>query len=207
MKKALQRILIIALICSAGTITKAQDTLITNYPDSKKVWEKLFEEGNKIKETIYYENGQIWMTASYDPNKQETWNWFHQNGKPFFSATIIEDELHGNYQIWYENGQLAESLNFVDNIEQGEATFWHSNGQLAIKGVYQDGRMMGKWIFYDQDGQPANGKWIWKFAALDQFVRMEGIVENGERTGVWRYKGTADRGREGQLVFEESIEN
>ncbi len=205
MKKTVHNIILTSVIFSFGSPLLAQDTLITNYPNTKQVWEKLFEEGRKIKETIYYENGQVWMTASYNPNKNEDWNWFHENGNPFFSAKIVDDKLQGNYQIWYENGQLAESLNFIDSIEQGEAKFWHPNGQIAIIGNYTDGRMTGEWKFFDEEGSLANGPWIWKFAALNQFTRMEGNLENGKRIGTWTYRGTAERGRDGQLEFVEEF--
>lgn len=205
MRLWIKSVFTVGLMIVLAFSVKAQDTLITNYPDSKKVWEKLFEEGKKIKETIYYENGQVWMTASYNTDEKEDWNWFYENGNPFFSAKIVNEELQGNYRIWYENGQLAESLNFVDNIEQGEATYWYPNGQLATKGVYTDGKMTGEWNFYAEDGSPAEGIWNWKFAALNQFVRMEGFMISGKRVGTWVYRGTAERGSEGQLVFVEEF--
>ena len=203
MKYFLKSLITLVTLAVTYIPVTAQDTLITNYPDSKKVWEKLFEDGQKIKETIYYESGQVWMTASYDENRDEKWNWFYENGNPFFSATIIDDQLQGNYRIWYENGQLAETLNFVDDLEQGEGSFWHPNGKLAAKGEYKDGKMIGDWAFFANDGTPANGEWIWKFAALNQFIRMEGLVDNGKRVGTWTYRSTSDHGKSEQLVFVE----
>lgn len=169
----------------------AQDTIVKNYPNTDQRWEIVSLNGKKKKETIYHLNGESWMSASYDAQNRERWNWYHDNGNPFFKATIINDKIEGPYRIWYEDGQLAEELKFIDNLENGPARFYYPNGQLAMSGSYENGRMVGEWTFYDSKGQPANGEWKWFFAALPDQVRMQGNLINGRRTGKWTYDTTA----------------
>ena len=148
-------------------------------------------EDQKVAENIYHENGTPWMTVTYDEDRTENWKWFHSNGNPFFEATIIDDQLQGRYRIWYENGQLAEELIFIDRLENGPSTFFHPNGQLAMSGEYERGMMTGDWLFSAPDGSPAEGEWQWQFAALPQFTRMNGWLENGYPVGTWVYRTTA----------------
>ena len=73
--------------------------------------------GKKVRENIYHKNDKEWMTVSYQKDRAENWEWYYDNGNPYFKATIVNDQLQGRYQVWYENGQLSEELYFSDNIE------------------------------------------------------------------------------------------
>ena len=143
------------------------------------------------------------MTVKYDADSSENWKWFHENGNPYFKATIINDWLQGNYKVWYENGQLAESINFKDNVEDGPATFYHPNGQLAMKGIFSEGRMVGDWKFYDKNGNPPTGMWEWKFAASPDNIRVKGLLIYGRPSGTWTNWGTANQGRGSQLKYSQ----
>ena len=181
----------------------AQDTLRTNYPDSEQVWEKVFRDKQKVNETVYFEDGSTWMTASYK-GKEANWKWYHENGKPYFEATIIADLLQGSYKIWYENGQLAEQIEFTDNLENGLATFYYPNGQIAMRGSYLEGKMVGSWKFFNDKGEPYSGDWVWKLAADQKTVRVTGKLVEGEMVGAWQYRTTAGT-RQGPLyLFKES---
>ena len=185
--------------------SKAQDTLRTNYPDSEQVWEKVFRDKKKVNETVYFQDGSPWMTANYK-GKEANWKWYHENGKPYFEATIIDDLLQGTYKIWYENGQLAEQIEFIDNLENGLATFYYPSGQIAMRGSYLDGKMVGSWKFYNEDGQPYDGNWIWKLAADQKTVRVTGKLVAGKMAGAWQYRTTAGT-RQGPLyIFKENFQ-
>jgi len=185
-----------------SVVVNAQDTLLTQYPNTQQRWEKTFLDNQKIAENIYYEDGAPWMTVQYDTDQKEHWKWFHANGNPFFEATIIEDQIQGSYRIWYENGQLAEQLYFVDQLENGIATFFHPNGQLAMSGQYEKGKMIGDWLFLNQEGCPAEGQWQWQFAALPEFTRLSGSLKNGVPIGKWVYRTTATSDDGQQKKFE-----
>ncbi|MTB53520.1 toxin-antitoxin system YwqK family antitoxin [Lewinella sp. W8] len=193
-------LLLILLFC--GFAANAQDTLLTNYPNTQQRWEKIFLAGEKVAENIYHANGTPWMTVRYNEERDEQWKWFHANGEPFFAATIIDDQLQGTYRIWYENGQLAEKLNFVDNLEDGPATFYHPNGQLAMEGQYATGKMVGNWQFFAEDGTPAEGAWAWQFAALPEFTRLSGSLKSGMPVGTWTYRTTATPRNGRQIMLE-----
>lgn len=179
----------------------AQDTLLTNYPNSNQRWEKIYEQDEKVEEHIYYESRKNWMSVKYEGPKKEHWDWYYENGNPYFSATIIEDQLQGSYRIWYENGQLAESIVFRDNLEDGMAVFFHPNGQIAMKGRYSKGEMIGEWQFYDYNGQLPIGAWSWAFGASLENVRVKGQFSKGKPSGTWTYWATANQGRANQKVF------
>ncbi|MEM8584273.1 MAG: hypothetical protein AAGF87_08390 [Bacteroidota bacterium] len=200
---AIRRFGFAAIFLFACFSASAQDTILTNYPNTQQRWEKIFLAGQKVAENIYYESGAPWMTVRYEEDRTENWKWFYANGEPFFEATIVADQLQGRYRIWYENGQLAEQLYFVDQLEDGPATFYHPNGQLAMSGQYDMGTMVGNWQFLAQDGSAAQGAWQWQFAALPEFTRMSGSLENGVPAGEWIYRTTATPkdGRQVELVW------
>ena len=206
MKDLLYYILSVLMLVNFSFSAKTQDTTLTFYPDTDQRWEKIFNNGEKTAENIYYADNTPWMTVKYTPNVEENWEWFHSNGNPYFKATIANDLLQGKYQIWYENGQLAESLNFKDNIEDGPAEFYHSNGQLAMKGLFSDGRMVGDWKFYDENGYPPTGMWEWKFAASQGNTRVKGLLIYGTPSGTWTNWATANQGRSNQKIFKRIYE-
>jgi antitoxin component YwqK of YwqJK toxin-antitoxin module len=141
------------------------------------------------------------MTVTYSPDSKEDWKWYYDNGNPYFEATIVDNLLQGQYQIWYENGQLAESINFKDNLEIGIAEFFHPNGQMAMKGVFKDGEMVGEWQFYDEQGNPPTGMWEWKFAASPENLRVKGLLIYGNPSGEWMNWTTANQGQSNQKIF------
>ena len=179
--------LLLSLISIYST---AQDTIRSNYPNTQQKWERVFVNDQKLAENIYHANGTPWMTVQYSNKKAEEWKWYHDNGQPFFRATIVNDLLEGDYRVWYENGQLAELLYFVNNREEGPGVFFHPNGQVAMRGWYQDGEMVGEWQFYDENGNPPEGQWSWAFAALPKFTRISGEFRDGKPYGKWTYKTT-----------------
>ena len=185
-----------ASFISFATCLNGQDTLQSNYPGTNQQWEKIFEGGQKIKETIYYSDNSTWMQAEYDGDV-ESWNWYYENGNPYFSATIVDDLIQGTYRIWYRNGQIAEEIEMTDNRENGPASFYYPSGQVAAKGKYKEGRMVGDWTFFNNEGQLFDGDWKWLFAADSAKVRMQGEVRGGKLAGKWEYR-TIDRLGDGE---------
>ena len=188
------------------SLMHAQDTLFTTYPNSNQTWEKIYMDGKIYKENIYHKNDEQWMTVQYEDSEIENWNWYYDNGNPYFRATIQNELLQGTYTIWYENGQVAEELIFVDNIEEGPAMFYYENGQLASTGNYSKGQMVGDWQFFDNTGQPFTGFWEWNFAASQNNARMQGKVSQGKPYGNWKYLSTANQGKASQIQFEHVLE-
>ncbi|MEL7378396.1 MAG: hypothetical protein AAFN65_15765, partial [Bacteroidota bacterium] len=50
------------LLLAISRQVAAQDTLVTQYPNTQQRWEKIFLADEKVAENIYYENGAPWMT-------------------------------------------------------------------------------------------------------------------------------------------------
>ncbi|MEM9858858.1 MAG: hypothetical protein AAF843_15975 [Bacteroidota bacterium] len=192
------------ILIAVTSYSWGQDTLLTNYPNTSQVWRKVLSGKQKIEETVFYDSGQPWMTATYNEDS-EYWRWYHQNGNLFWEAKIVDNKIQGRYRIWYDNGQLAERLHFVDNLENGPAEFYYPNGQCAISGNYTSGIMTGQWLFFTENGSDANGKWVWPFAALPDENRMEGHLKNGEPVGLWHYQTTAGKNATGHQIFKMEI--
>ena len=178
----------------------AQDTLVTQYPGTELPWLKVNDGPQKQSEFIYHANDQIWMQVRYE-GETERWDWYYDNGQPYFKATIIDNALQGLYQIGYANGQMAEVINFTDHIEDGSAWFYYPNGQLAMTGTYRDGEMMNDWVFYRASGSLADGPWQWLFAADSSRLRMKGEVRNGMMSGTWQYTSIANLGTSSEKNF------
>ena len=193
---------LVAAMLGLGLCAQSTDTVLTTYPDTDQRWEKIYAQGEKVAENIYYTNDTAWMTVRYDRDEVEHWKWYYDNGNPYFEATIINDWLQGSYKIWYEDGQLAEEIFFEDHVENGPAIFYHPNGQIAMQGLYRDGEMVGDGAFFDKNGHPPNGNWSWPFAASLDNIRVEGQFKNGQPTGTWTYRGTGNQGRSSQLQFQ-----
>ena len=198
---------LIYLLLATMTNVISQDTVKTTYPDSNLIWEKIYNEQSLSEESIYHANGNEWMTVDYASPTDQYWEWFYDDGKPYFKARILNDMLDGKYQIWYPNGQLAEEIIFDKNVENGPAYFYYKNGQLAMQGFYSNGKMTGEWMFYMPNGELANGQWTWYFAASPEVVRMKGFLKHGIRRGEWEYKSTANQNRPSQLTFKTTFPN
>jgi hypothetical protein len=184
-----------------SVLVVAQNKVITSvYPGTELKVERVYDgkiaAANQVRETVYYDNGMVWMEGIFSEDaKIQDWTFRYPNGNPYWHAVTVDGKLEGEFKHWYEDGQIAEVIEFRNNQENGRAIFYHTNGQLAMRGAYSDGKMIGEWRFYDLDGKPVKEEfWTWLFFDSAE-VRMQGWVKNAKMEGHWEYTETANAGR------------
>jgi antitoxin component YwqK of YwqJK toxin-antitoxin module len=90
----------------------------------KEVWiykKKFFGKKKKIKEIIYFKNG----------NKENEID--YKNGK-----------VNGWARIWYESGQLHAEATYKDNKCHGVRITYHKNGRVFCRAEYNEGQLLRK---------------------------------------------------------------
>lgn len=85
--------------------------------------------GSCVKETEYYENGQVKMEGE-----------------------ILDGKREGAWTAYFEDGRVQSKGIFHEGLRTGAATVYQPNGNLYMEGEYKDGKHCGKWKFYDEQG-------------------------------------------------------
>ena len=90
----------------------------------KEVWvykKSLLGKGEKIKEIIYFCNGNKKSEVDY------------KNGK-----------VNGWARMWYKNGNVHLEATYKDNKTHGVRTAYHKNGQVFCRAEYENGKLLRK---------------------------------------------------------------
>ena len=74
------------------------------------------DNGNLIRFTHFYENGNKW-TVSH----------------------LKDGKLHGLYTAWHDNGQKSQESHYNEGIRDGLATYWQKDGKKTTEIRYKDG--------------------------------------------------------------------
>ncbi|MFC2101729.1 toxin-antitoxin system YwqK family antitoxin [Bacteroidota bacterium] len=82
-----------------------------------------------LKETFYYENGQVEMTGAYS-----------------------EGERDGYWIYYYENGNVWSEGLYKKGKNDGKRLTYFENGRLRYEAYYKDNERVGTWKFFDQAG-------------------------------------------------------
>jgi antitoxin component YwqK of YwqJK toxin-antitoxin module len=119
------------------------------YPSGKYRAQIDYLDANPIKETDYYENGQIEFTEEYDKKGVYiTRNFFYESGKPQ-SSLALTDPKKGLYDSkeYFESGNVKEQgqLHFNKGIgdfqKEGKWQEYDKNGKLIADRLYSKGEM------------------------------------------------------------------
>ncbi|MEY3423208.1 MAG: hypothetical protein RIR48_3538 [Bacteroidota bacterium] len=115
---------------------------------------KSYFENGKIKELctydqgiltgtriIYYPNGQIEISETYDANGNlhGPYRQFFENGNLKVEKNYTENVLNGNMKIFYPDGKIKEDVTMVNNEENGPFLEYYQNGKIHWKGNYRNG--------------------------------------------------------------------
>ena len=204
--------MILFFLIGIAPLLGQQEIVLSTYPGTDLKVERVYEGSEaskrKVKEVVYYENGQVWMQGVFkEDSKYQDWTFRYPNGNPYWHSMIIEDKLEGEYKFWYENGRPAEIIKFKNNQEHGEAFFYHENGELAMKGQYENGKMVGEWSFYDRSGRRVQDQ-LWSWVFFDSAdLRMHGWIKDGKMDGNWEYVETANAGKPYRRQFSLKYNN
>ena len=112
--------------CSA----QLDERVVAKYPNGQAHVVHYFDkQDNCVKETEYYESGQVKMEGGMKDGKMEgEWTSYFPDGRV---------QSHG----FFENGERT-----------GAAQVFYANGNKYEEGYYKNGKHCGKWKFYDEQG-------------------------------------------------------
>ncbi len=129
MKKILLLLTICLLLVScSGQLTEKVEA---KFPNGQSKIVRYYDKSDKcVKETEYYESGQVKMEGGM------------KNGK-----------MDGEWRAYFPDGRMQSIGTFVDGLRTGRATVWQENGNLLQEGFYKSGQHCGKWKFYDEQGE------------------------------------------------------
>ena len=112
--------------CSAQLTEKVESEYPTGQPKMVRYYDK---NGECVKQTLYYETGQVKMEGGMKDGKMEgEWTAYFLDGRV---------QSHG----FFENGERT-----------GAAQVFHYNGNRCEEGYYKNGKHCGHWKFYDEQG-------------------------------------------------------
>ena len=112
--------------CSAQLTEKVE----VKFPNGQPKIVRYFDKGDKcVKETEYYESGQVKMEGG-----------------------MKDGEMEGEWKAYFPDGRVQSIGTFVNGLRTGRATVWQENGNLLQEGFYKEGQHCGKWKFYDEQG-------------------------------------------------------
>lgn len=112
--------------CSAQLTEKVE----AKFPNGEPQIMRYYDKSDKcVKETEYYESGQVKMEGSMNGEKRE-----------------------GEWKAYFPDGRVQSIGTFVNGLRTGKATVWQENGNLLQEGFYKEGKHIGKWKFYDEQG-------------------------------------------------------
>ena len=116
-----------ALASCSGQLT---EKVMATYPDGTTRVIHYYDKNNQcVKETEYYESGQVKMEGGMKDGKME-----------------------GEWTAYFADGRVQSHGFFQDGARTGAATVWQENGNLLQEGFYKEGKHVGKWKFYDEQG-------------------------------------------------------
>ena len=112
--------------CSAQLTEKVE----AEFPNGQSKIIRYYDKNDKcVKETEYYESGQVKMEGG-----------------------MKNDKMEGEWKAYFPDGRLQSIGTFVNGLRTGRATVWQENGNLLQEGFYKEGTHVGKWKFYDEQG-------------------------------------------------------
>ena len=112
--------------CSAQLNEKVE----VKFPNGQPKIVRYFDKSDKcVKETEYYESGQVKMEGG-----------------------MKDGEMEGEWKAYFPDGRVQSIGTFVNGLRTGRATVWQENGNLLQEGFYKEGQHCGKWKFYDEQG-------------------------------------------------------
>lgn len=107
-----------------------------------------YESGNK-KKVITYQINQ----KSEKKIKEEM---FYENGQKRYSGEFSNNKKAGEWKFWYKDGTIWSHGFFKDGLRTGPSRVYHENGNLFYSGTYHNGEKHDEWVFYNEQGQEIN---------------------------------------------------
>ena len=112
--------------CSAKLTEKVE----ASFPNGEPRVIHCYDKHNQcVKETEYYESGQVKMEGG-----------------------MKDGQMEGDWVAYFPDGRMQSKGTFKNGKRTGAATVWQENGNLLQVGFYKEGKHCGKWKYYDEQG-------------------------------------------------------
>lgn len=128
MKKIL--LFFVAFLLLASCSERLTEKVMATYPDGTSKVVHYYDKNDQcVKETEYYETGQVKMEGGM------------KNGK-----------MEGEWTAYFIDGRVQSHGFFEEGKRTGAAEVYYSNGNKYEEGSYKEGKHVGYWKFYDEQG-------------------------------------------------------
>lgn len=119
-----------SMLLLASCSAQLDERVVSKYPSGQIRVVHYFDKHDKcVKETEYYENGQVKMEGGMKDGKME-----------------------GEWTAYFIDGRVQSHGFFEDDKRTGHAQVFYSNGNKYEEGSYKNGKHCGLWKFYDEQG-------------------------------------------------------
>ncbi len=128
-----------------------QGLLKTFFPDGKIKKIELHKNGMLVKDSIFYQNGNLKITKKYTDGELIHSEEYLQNKTLVKEQNFINNKKHGLQRENFENG----SPNLIENFDNGELVhkeIYHKNGNLLNEENYKFGKKNGLQKTFDETG-------------------------------------------------------
>jgi len=148
------------------------------YENGGKLVDQIFQDGNKVKETGFYEPTGFWIWKKINIKKREI---------NFIDCKDTSGcKRHGTFTAWNEDGELEDLHNYKYGNKDGKQTNFGLTGEKYSETFYKNGKAVGKWTFWHSNGQK----------------KKEGSYKNDEKDGKWTFWN-----KNGQIESEKTFKN
>ena len=114
----------------ASCTAQLTEKVMVSYPNGQPQVVRYFDKHNNcVKESEYYESGQVKMEGGMKDGKME-----------------------GEWTAYFIDGRVQSHGFFKDGKRTGAAQVFYSNGNKYEEGSYKEGKHIGYWKFYDEQG-------------------------------------------------------
>ena len=157
---------------------------------------KLYNEEEKLIETIKYINGEVSIDNHDFDSDIELKEDFDSTENLIFSGGYKNNIPIGIHRYFDNNGRvkssktydlygniIADGIVFENGNENGEWIYYYANGKKKAIGKYSNGKKQGNWKYYYPNGR----------------IQQTGSYVSGKLSGIWKWYYET-----GELLMEES---
>ena len=153
------------------------------YPNGRLKAVMEFRPGGQVAfAKIFFDSEENTLMAEgkyIDQKKDSLWVYYFPSGKISTRESYLNDQRHGQSEVFYEEGGISEQANYEKGVKSGpwkqyfpngkpkmEATVveglkyegpfveYYPDGSKKVKGEYLDGKKNGSWWHFNEDGSP-----------------------------------------------------
>ena len=174
---------------------RLEGKLVEYYPTGEEYSISNIVEGQRQGKTITkYLNGNTIEEKNYkDGDLEGPYLSWYPDGTPKSVGKAAKNSIAGEWKEYYENGVISEKSFFGENGKlSGTKEFYNENGELYEISTYSKGNLTQVQYFDNSGKEVHNAKlkggniYSKYFDHLLQ-IKSEGLYENGEREGDWKF--------------------